>query len=317
MRIGFLAHGLSLRGAEVAVFDYARGAREQLGLESFLLVRRTEETETSAVFGRWRETVPCLQYDDRADLARILRQEDFRVLYQIKPGRADGWVFPGVRNCIHAMFPSTEFHGDVFLYVSRWLSREMTGREDRFVPHLVSGARAGQSLRRELGISPGARVFGRHGGEDTFDLPFVQREVLDHARACPQDHFIFLNTAEFAGRHGRLANLHFLPGTADPCRKAAFLESCDAMLHARRNGETFGLAVGEFAVRGKAVITFGGSRERAHLEMLGAEAEVYRNASDLRRILRNFCPGARGGGEYEQYRDPTRVMALFARRFLS
>jgi len=54
----------------------------------------------------------------------------------------------------------------------------------------------------------------------------------------------------------------------DQGEKARFFATCDIMLHARLHGETFGLAVGEFAVLGKPVITFAGSRERAHLEML-------------------------------------------------
>jgi hypothetical protein len=317
MKIGFLTHGLTLRGAEVATLDYALAARSVLGMESFLLVRKTEETEASSVYGRWKEMLPCLLYSNRTDLQRVLAKHRIGILYQIKPGRDDGWVVPGIRNCIHAMFPSTEFHGDVYLYVSRWLSREMTGREDRFVPHLVEKVSAKGNLRKELGISETARVFGRHGGSDTFDIPFVQRLVRAHARTHPRDHFIFLNTREFLPSGDCPANVHFLPGTADPGRKAVFLESCDAMLHARRSGETFGLAVGEFAVRGKPVITYGGSRERAHLEMLGAEAVVYENERGLEEILCGFALRAGGAGEYGLYQDPYYVMKLFAQRFLA
>ena len=316
MKIGFLTHGLTLRGAEVATLDYAQAARSVLGMESFLLVRKTEETEASPVYGRWKRMLPCLLYSNRTDLQRVLAKHRIGILYQIKPGRDDGWVVPGIRNCIHAMFPSTEFHGDVYLYVSRWLSRAMTGQDDRFVPHLVNQVLALGNLRKELGIPEAARVFGRHGGADTFDIPFVHRSVRRHARAHPRDHFIFLNTREFLPSGERLPNIHFLPGTADPERKAAFLGSCDAMLHARRSGETFGLAVGEFAVRGKPVITYGGSRERAHLEMLGAEAVVYDNERGLEEILRGFTPRAAGAGEYGLCRDPAQVMALFRERFL-
>lgn len=316
MKIGFLTHGLTLRGAEVAVLDYALAARSVLGMESFLVVRHTEETEASPVYGRWKKMLPCLLYSHRADLPRVLAEHQIGTLYQIKPGGNDGWVVPGVRNCIHAMFPSTEFHGDVYLYVSRWLSREMTGSEDRFVPHLVGKLLAKGNLRGELGIAATARVFGRHGGIDTFDIPFVQKLVYRHAQAHPADHFIFLNTREFLPLGDRPANIHFLPGTADPERKAAFLESCDAMLHARWNGETFGLAVGEFAVRGKPVITYGGSRERAHLEMLGAAARVYASERDLEQILERFVPQVSGAGDYDLYHNPKHVMALFRDRFI-
>jgi hypothetical protein len=102
----------------------------------------------------------------------------------------------------------------------------------------------------------------------------------------------------------------------DPLEKAKFLATCDAMLHARWHGETFGLAVGEFAVLGKPVITFSESREKAHLEMLGNQALLYRHAGELMQILREFFPHRTQGTEYEIFADPKVVMELFQKRFL-
>ena len=175
----------------------------------------------------------------------------------IKAGRYDGFWVPGVFNAVHAMFPTGEFHGDAFAFVSPWVSRVMTGRLDSFVPHWVPRLDFGQSLRPSLGIPEGARVFGRHGAKDTFNIPFVQRAVVQHARRCSGDHFLFLNTEPIPGS-AYLPNIHYLPATYDATEKAAFLASCDAMLHARWHGETFGLAVAEFAVLGKPVLTFEG-----------------------------------------------------------
>jgi hypothetical protein len=126
---------------------------------------------------------------------------------------------------------------------------------------------------------------------------------------------VFLNTESINGTKN-LANVHYLAGTVDPEEKARFLATCDAMLHARWHGETFGLAVGEFAVLGKPVITFSESRERAHLEMLGNQALPYRHAGELAEILREFCPHTTRGTEYEIYADPKAVMELFQRKFL-
>ena len=102
----------------------------------------------------------------------------------------------------------------------------------------------------------------------------------------------------------------------DCLSKARFLATCDAMLHARLHGETFGLAVGEFAVLGKPVITFSESRERAHLEMLGKQALLYRNVGELAGILREFRPHKTQGTDYETYADPKVVMEIFRKKFL-
>jgi hypothetical protein len=316
LKVAFHSHGLTLRGSEVALLDYAVHNQTILGNQSLILVRDRPGLSENAVYRVWREKVRCLVYQSGRELPKRLAEEGVEVLYQIKPGRDDGFVVPGVRNCIHAMFPESEFHGDVYVYVSPWLSQIMTGRATRFVPHLVPRLESQVTLRAELGIPETARVFGRHGAADTFNIPWVQGAVIRHARGHPEDHFVFLNTGEFAGANAQ-KNIHFLPATPDERQKAKFLATCDAMLHARWHGETFGLAVGEFAVLGKPVITFTGSRERAHLELLGDQALGFQNAHGLEKILTSFQPFRAGATGYSPWADPRQVMKIFQDRFLS
>ena len=255
------------------------------------------------------------QYADKNDLSRKLKKEAAEVLYLTKPGPFDGFLVPGVKNCVHAQFLCDEFHGDAYAYLSSWMSRVMTGADNSFVPFYVPKLVSEKSLRKELRIPEGAKVFGRHGGWDTFNIPFARRAVVEHARNYTEDHFVFLNTEPIRGTE-RLPNIHYLSATVDPVEKSKFLATCDAMLHARWHGETFGLAVGEFAVLGKPVITFSESREKAHLEMLGSQALLYRHASELTKMLRNFRPHRTQGTEYEIFGDPKAVMELFQKKLL-
>ena len=50
--------------------------------------------------------------------------------------------------------------------------------------------------------------------------------------------------------------------------KIKFINSCDAMLHGRSLGESFGIACGEFAIRNKPIFTYNFSRDRAHIDLL-------------------------------------------------
>jgi hypothetical protein len=305
---------MSLRGSENALWDYANLNETILGNQSVICHPAELENTENPTFAKWKARFPLVPYRTKAELSAKLKERGVDVLYQIKPGPDDGFVVPGVKNCIHSMFLSDEFHGDAFAYVSRWASKVMTGKEESFVPHYVPKLESKENLRRKLNIPSGAKVFGRHGGWDTFNIPFVREAVVRHARQNPEDHFVFLNT-ESIREAENLNNIHYLPATVDPVEKAKFLNTCDAMLHARWHGETFGLAVGEFAVLGKPVITFAGSRERAHLEMLGNQALLYRHASELIKILRDFRPHRTQGTEYERFNDPKIVMELFQKNF--
>lgn len=316
MTVGFHSNTLTVRGSENALFDYAVMNETVLHHRSVLCTRFRPEHQGGPVLSRWQARFPVIQYRDAADLRKQLADFQAKALYLIKPGEYDGWMVPGIRNCIHAMFPSTEFHGDAFAYVSRWISRVMTSREDSFVPHLVPRLVSGENRRAELGIPGNARVFGRHGGYESFNIPFVRRVVLEHARRHPQDHFVFLNTRPMDPHGDRLPNIHHLPATADPGEKARFLATCDAMIHAELNGETFGLAAAEFAVLGKPVLTFAGAKVRAHLEMLGDQAVPYRDGGSLKTLLEKFNPRPASGSEYERYTDSEVVMGYFSRCFL-
>ena len=306
---------MSLRGSENALWDYANFNETILGNHSVICHPEELENAENPTFAKWKARFPLVPYRTKAELSSRLKERGVDILYQIKPGPFDGFVVPKVKNCIHSMFLSDEFHGDCFAYVSRWASRVMTGKEESFVPHFVPKLESKVGLRENLGISTKARVFGRHGGWDTFNIPFVREAVVRHARQNPEDHFVFLNT-ESIREAENLTNIHYLPATVDPVEKGKFLATCDAMLHARLHGETFGLAVGEFAVLGKPVITFGSSRERAHLDMLGDRALIYGNAGELGSIFDEFKPYLSKGTEYETFTDPKNVMEIFRQRFL-
>ena len=126
------------------------------------------------------------------------------------------------------------------------------------------GAARGPDLRAELGIPADATVFGRHGGDNTFDIPEARSAVLAVARRRADIYFVLMNTREIWVREGetRPPNILYLPPTTDERRKGDFIRSCDAMIHARSSGETFGLAIAECA-RARRPMATGASRGRA------------------------------------------------------
>jgi hypothetical protein len=315
VKVAFHSHLITERGSEAALLDYARLNRTILKNESVLCFPDRPGFANNPILKKWREEFPVLLYGSKFSLGRDLEKQGVGAIYLTKPGPYDGFLVPGLKNCVHAQFLCDEFHGDAYAYLSPWMSCVMTGREDSFVPFFVPRLESKDNLRSSLKIPINARVFGRHGGWDTFNILFARKVVAEHARRNPEDHFVFLNTRPIRGTE-RMANVHYLPATVDYQEKAKFLATCDAMIHARDTGETFGLAVGEFTVLGKPVITFGGSRERAHLEMLGKEALIYRNAGELRNILMEFQSRRTPATGYQVWTDASRVMSVFADRFL-
>jgi hypothetical protein len=206
----------------------------------------------------------------------------------------------------------------VFAYVSQWLSDLTSGGVRPFVPHIIDLPEAGSDLRKTLGIPAEACVIGRHGGWDQFNLPFLKGVVEKILQERPEVWFVFLNTKPFIA-HQRVV---YLPATSDLQEKSDYINACDAMLHARKLGESFGLAMGEFLYFNKPVICWYGGIDRNHLRLQPDPSLVYYSAHDLLRILRKVQPRPKdadqaGWMEFRRQYSPETVMRKFSEVFLT
>ncbi|MBX7138571.1 MAG: hypothetical protein K1X83_11375 [Oligoflexia bacterium] len=287
MKIGFHLTRLGLRGNTNAVFQYAKACQSLLGYGAVLLLRGPEGLHLSASVAEFRRHFEVFLYGSTAELDQIVSREQVDLLYSIKPGWDDGIAAQRCPNAVHAMNSFMEPHGECYAFVSEWQSQFMSRGRYPHVPHIVTRPSGRGCLRSELGIPTEALVIGRHGGDQTFDIPFVQKLVENFAAAHPETYFLFLNTKPFCSPR---SNLIFLPGIFDLQYKDAFISSCDAMLHARARGETFGLAVAEFAIAGKRVLTWAGSVEKAHFAFLDPEDAMYADYDALWLALERLQP---------------------------
>ena len=97
-----------------------------------------------------------------------------------------------------------------------------------------------------------------------------------------------------------------------------FVNTCDYMLHAHAIGETFGLAVAEFAFAGVPVMTYVGSPRLAQLDLLSDElllayADYDHVLTDLMSLPRRTVPVP--SDIHERY-SVERVMKRFREVFL-
>jgi len=319
LRIAFHANQLSERGGEVALYDYCHYNEALLGNRSVVFFPRQAASNDASVVERFAQSFELVAYDHFAQVDVCIQAMNLDLFYAIKGGEIDGIVSRTVPSMIHAVFAQSPFeiHGSAYAFVSEWLSRKCSVGLVPAVPHVVHAPPLGllAPLRLELGIPEGAVVLGGYGGSGSFDLDFVRDCVIPEALARRQDlYFVFMNFSPFI-RHSRV---FFLERSTDPVVKHALIAACDAMLHARRQGESFGLACAEFSAQGKPVFTYGLSPDRHHLHALGSSAVVYRDGAQLLRQLLAFQPASAPLVEAEGYRKytPEHVMERFDRHLI-
>lgn len=315
MKILFHTNQLTLRGTEIAVFDYARYNEELLNNESIIAVKRKGMHHPQAV-EKFHQRFKVVYYDTLPQLQKFAEVENVDIFYAIKSGENDGILLQGVKNCVHTVFMRFDPHGEVYAFVSEWLSKTISGGKMPYVPHIVHLPNVDGDLRRKLNIPESATVFGRYGGWETFDIPFARFLVDAMAAENPDIYFLFMNTEKFGEKRD---NIIFLEGVADLDYKAKFIKTCDAMLHARFCGESFGIACGEFSIFNKPVITCnaGFVPERSHINILGSKGIYYADYDQLEKILRNFTKEPHKNWDaYSEKYSPEAVMAKFKEVFI-
>jgi len=319
MRIAFHSEQLGLRGTEIALFDYAYYNREILYNGSLIISDRN--SPNLQTLSRFEEHFPVVLYDDFSEVSRIVEREKVDSVYYMKSGQYDGKVVPNAQNLIHAVFQFHQPHGERHAYISQWLANKMGGEGYPHVPYMVDILKHQhqRDFRGKMLIPNTDLVFGYMGGRDSFNIEFAQKAVAKAVEQRDDLHFILLNVDAFV-EHPRV---HFFNGTADMEAKIAFINTCDACIHARDGGESFGLTVAEFSSFNKPIVTTdwcsGGLNDLAHLEMLGDKAIIYHSYDELLSIFLGIDRRADIEGKdwaaYSQY-NPTAVMKQFEKVFL-
>ncbi len=299
VKIAFHSNQLSITGTEVALYDYALGNEQQLGNKSVIFYDKNNKNNHPQAIEKFRQRFDLIGYDHFSEIDDQLARHGADLLYMIKSGKRDGRLSRRVPTMVHAVFPTNpkQAHGASYAFISEWLSRRCSADLIPCVPHIVELPEIAGDLRTELGIGPEEKVIGTYGGKLNFDIRSAREAVTEMMASRTGLRFIFMNTEKFVDH----ANAIFLPGSTDIDYKVRFINTCDAMLHARRLGESFGLACGEFSVRNKPVITFLHNKHTHHHDVLGDKGFYFSDKASLMQIIDGLDPKIIRNGQWDQY----------------
>ena len=318
MKIAFIENHLAVRGTTISVYDYAHYNETILGNESFVITRPFEavswhvDTDKS-VYDKFEKRFKVRYYSTPSDISRILQEEKADCAYIQKSGDPNDNLHSfGVPLFVHAVFQPRTPHGDLYAGISEWLNTRFN-TNIHVLPYIVSDLpETSDNLRKQLGIPEDAIVFGRTGGYGQFDIPWAVRAVDRVSAENPQIYFLFMHTKPFCSQR---PNVIHLGKITDPVEKSKFINTCDAMIYGRSEGETFGLAIAEFSVKNKPVVATHSypNMDLNHKLVLGEKAMWYNSEEECANLLRNFNREEAQKQDWNAYRQyaPEIVMKTF------
>ena len=291
-KILFHDNHLGKRGTTVALYDYAYFGRKYLDLDPIITFNNTLNNNQESIL-RFQQEFKVVPYDNFDEINNLIEQQEIDYFYAIKYGTKDNIYVTNAKNLIHSVFnyDVNEMHGDVYAVISKWLSQK-SNNIIPYVEHMVNLESHNDDFRAELNIPNDAVVIGRYGGYDTFNIPFVYKTIQKILDERSNIFFLFVNTPQYIDHQ----NCYYIDQVIKQYDKTKFINSCDAFIHARDYGETFGLAIAEFASKNKQIISYD-NEELQNLHPLGGRNHFlylennclkYKNKFELYGILTNI-----------------------------
>jgi hypothetical protein len=311
--IGFHSNQLCERGTEVAMYDYAYYNQKLYGNKSIIFYCKHSLNNDSNVITKFEKEFKCYAYDNFSDIDKFILDEKIDYFYNIKGGeKSDNQLVTKCPNLIHAVF-TVEPYGDKYATISKQLSLKYNNIVDH-VPHMINLPECSKNMKIQLNIPENAIVLGRIGGFYQFDLKISHNAIKQIVDIDSNIFFLFVNTNKFY-EHPQIIYLNKI---IDPIEKVKFINTCDAMIHARSDGETFGLAVAEFSSLNKPVITSVSNMDNSHIEILGSKGIIYDTEDSLMEIFKNIRTIIKSKDDWNAYKEytPEIVMKQFMDVFI-
>lgn len=317
MKIAFYQPHLDIQGTGVAYFDYAYYNEIILGNKSYMLYDENHPGSHPLAIKKFQDAIETIALPGRENMTTLeakLNELNVDAVYIQKCGKKDDGRFVNNKPMlIHVVGVNNDPHGEVYAYVSQWLSDHCSDNTHPVVPYIINLPNHNKNFRDQLNIPAEATVIGRIGGFYSWNIPFASQAVIDSVNTRDDIYYLFVQTEPFID-HPRVLHLESF---ADLNIKRRFINTCDAFLHARMEGESFGAAVGEFSICNKPVITYANSPERNHITQLKDTGIYYTDYNTLLDILISFKYNPNKNWNMYNEFTPERVMSKFDQIFLN
>jgi hypothetical protein len=309
----FFVRHFTERGTEVAIYDYAKYNEEILNNKSYIVCFKNVKERQS--YSKFSSRFKILEIENITGITQLIEEYKIDFFYTLNAGgyEEDYYQFDNINiwgNCKtikHCVFSTKSKEGDFYISISHFLN-EKYDTNYPVIPHIVNLPESEENLRNELNIPQDAIVFGRYGGIDEFNIKFVYCAIKDLLHEDENVYFLFMNTKPFY-IHPRII---YLDSNINLSFKTTFINTCNAMIHARLMGETFGLSIAEFSSLNKPIITcrYG---DIEHIKILGDRAIMYTSYEELIGIFRNIRNIISIVDDWNCYKyyTPQNIMKLF------
>lgn len=310
MNIGFWINELDCKDITFNLFNYALCNQNILGNNSFIFYNKNSKNNNDLLKEKFNNHFLVFGLDNFIQIDEILDSLNITHLCIIKYGKNDNLISKVAKNIIQSFYDCSEPHGDIYTSLSPYISNYTSNI--KILPYIINLPSNKDNLKNKLNIPKKCKVFGYYGEKISFNIQFVHKVIYEVAKTNKNIYFIFSNINKFCPT---LPNIIHLPLIIDSNEKVKFINTCEAMIWGKSEGESFGISIGEFSTLNKPIIAMNVGIHRGHFEILKHKGIWYKNELDLFTILTNFDLLLKkkkliDWNGYRKY-EPEKVMKIF------
>lgn len=263
-----LSNSLSERADSVNAFELISIIREHLGEDCIVAFSSKVPPNPQRLEILKSLAVPYVAYSTRAELEEFSFKHQATHTIAFSGGGRRGLDYCSVDghfrvndnfHITQAVFKSSDFHGELYLFVSEWLFKarphKRKGRRQKdtvvdYLQHAIPDSPSFSPLPSSLVDRIANRPFvARVGGRDQFSDKAAHRGILMFLDKNPEYVFVAVNTDEFTN-HPRVIYYPYL----ERGEIWTLFREASAALNGRRMGESFGYSIFEPLAVGTPVV---------------------------------------------------------------
>ena len=321
--IAFFIRHFDERGTGVAIYDYAHYNEVLLGNKSYIIHFSDEAQKRYGLpnikhsFKKFNSRFELIEINDISDIKNVINKYKLDFFYTLTyGGEGDIYKFDEkkiwgeCKTIKHCVFDTTHNEAAHYISIADFLNKKYHTNIP-VIQHMIDLPNTDEDHRNILNIPKDAIILGRYGGFNQFDLQIAHDAIIDFLVNNSNVYFLFMNTDKFYEH----PNIIYLEKNTDLLYKTKFINTCDAMIHARSDGEIFSLAIAEFSTKNKPIITCPCGDIGDHIPILGDKAITYNNTEELLNIFSNIKNIITQHSDWNCYKKftPENIMNLFSK----
>ena len=314
-KIGFFINNfLSLSKINI-IFNYAFYTRYYNNNENIIIYNNDIDL---SILNKFINEFNCFEITNLNEINNILFKNNITHLYSI--GKT--FISKNVINLIHLdsdndikndSNDSNEFICKYALFTDYLNTHELP-----IIPFIIDYNKydTNSNFRNDLVISQDAIIIGRDGEYNDFNIIEVFNAIKEILDIDNNIYFIFVNTKPFY-IHDRIL---YLDKIIDNSLKVKFINSCDAMIHGKINGEIYSYEIAEFSILNKPIITcLKNDINTGHINILLDKALYYYDTPSLVNIFSKISHFKNIDFNWNACNDnlPEQVIKLFMKNFIN